>query len=62
MNGRMLNSKKYEKSLRRMSQPVLPSQLPNVKMDLAGLSRYAKEKGVSLYELTEEEKNKFIVI
>lgn len=62
MNGRMLNSKKYEKSLRRMSQPVLPSQLPNVKMDLAELSRYAKEKGVSLYELTEEEKNKFIAI
>lgn len=60
MNGQMQNSKRYEESLKRMQQPVLPSQLPRVKMDLAGLSRYAKAKGVSLSELTDQEKSKFI--
>lgn len=45
-----------------MTQPVLPGQLPKVKMNLSGLSRYAKEKGVSLFELTEQEKSRFIPI
>ncbi len=60
----MLNSNRYENSLKRMQKPIMPSQLPKIKikMDLAGLSRYAKEKGVSLYQLTEDEKNKYISI
>lgn len=58
----MLNSNRYENSLKRMQNPIMPSQLPKIKMDLAGLSRYAKEKGVSLYQLTEDEKNKYISI
>ena len=62
MNGQMLNSNRYENSLKRMQKPIMPSQLPKIKMDLAGLSRYAKEKGVSLYQLTEDEKNKYISI
>lgn len=58
----MLNSNRYENSLKRMQKPIMPSQLPKIKIDLAGLSRYAKEKGVSLYQLTEDEKNKYISI
>lgn len=60
MNGQMLNSKRYAESLARMPQPIMPSQLPKIKMDLAGLSRYAREKGVSLCELTEQEKSMFV--
>ena len=60
MNGQMLNSnKRYEESLNRMSTPIFASQLPKVKMNLAGLSRYAKDKGISVRDLTEEEKNQF---
>ncbi len=60
MNGPMLNSnQKYQNSLKNMSSPVYFSQLPKVKMDLKGLSQYAKNKGVTVAELTEEEKNKF---
>ncbi len=60
MNGPMLNSnQRYQESLRNMSSPVMFSQLPKVKMNLKGLSQYAKEKGVSVAELTEEEKNQF---
>lgn len=60
MNGQMLNSKRYLESLARMQQPIMPSQLPKVKMNLAGLSKYAKEKGVSLYDLTDQEKAMFV--
>lgn len=50
----------HGESLARMPQPIMPSQLPKIKMDLAGLSRYAREKGVSLCELTEQEKSMFV--
>ena len=60
MNGQMLSSnKRYEESLKRMPAPVYASQLPKVKMNLAGLSRYARDKGVSVRDLSEEEKNQF---
>ncbi len=60
MNGPMLNSnQRYQESLRNMSSPVMFSELPKVKMNLKGLSQYAKGKGVSVAELTEEEKNQF---
>ncbi|MDO5415768.1 MAG: hypothetical protein Q4F29_01090 [Lachnospiraceae bacterium] len=45
---------------RNIPEPIHLSQLPRVKMDLAGLSRYAKNKGVSLYELSEQEKAMFL--
>lgn len=60
MNGQMPSFKRYEKSLEKMMQPIMPSQLPKVKMDLAGLSRYAKKKGVSLFELSEDERKRFL--
>lgn len=60
MIGQMPNCNLYVESLKRTAPPILPSQLPKIKMDLAGLSRYAKEKGVSLYDLTEQEKQQFI--
>lgn len=60
MNGQMLSSnKRYNESLSKMSAPVYASQLPKVKMNLAGLSRYARNKGVSVRELTEAERNQF---
>ena len=60
MNGQMLSSnKRYEESLQKMSAPVYASQLPKVKMNLAGLSRYARDKGISVRELTEAERNQF---
>ena len=60
MNGQMQNSnQRYEKSLRGMSAPVYAGQLPKIKMNLAGLSRYAQNKGVSVRDLTESEKNQF---
>ena len=61
MNPSMYETKeqRYKESLSRMPAPVYASQLPKVNMNLAGLSRYARDKGVSVRDLTEEERNQF---
>ncbi len=56
MNGRM---KKYKESLKRTSEPILLSQITR-KMDLRGIMKYAKEKGVKVEQLTMEEKMIFM--
>lgn len=57
MNGQM---KRYKESLANMSEPILLSQCPKINLDLRGLMRYAKEKGVKVIELTEKERAAFI--
>ncbi len=57
MNGQM---RKYKESLEKTPGPVMPSQLPKVKLDMRGLVRYAREKGVEPILLTEEEKSRFM--
>ena len=57
MDGRM---KKYKESLEKTADPISLSQHPQVKMDLQGMMKYAKEQGKKVIELTEEEKDTFI--
>lgn len=52
MNGQM---KKYRKSLERMSEPIMLSQMEKT-MDLRALMQYAKNKGVKVSQLTESER------
>ncbi len=53
------SSKRYEDSLSKMT-PMIPSdELPKIKLDLAGMSRYAREKGISIRDLTEAAKTQF---
>lgn len=52
MNGQM---KKYRKSLERMSEPIMLSQMGKT-MDLRALMQYAKNKGVKVSQLTESER------
>lgn len=57
MNGQM---KRYEKSLK--STPYFDSsKLCKVQIDYHGLIAYAKQKGVAVPDLTDEEKDAFIV-
>lgn len=60
MNGQMMNFKAYNEQLKNMQEPILPSQLPKVSINLRELVRYAKKKGVKVMELTEEERQQFI--
>lgn len=57
MNGQM---KKYKESLAHMPEPILLSQCPKINLNLRGLMQYAKEKGVKVIELTDEERSEFI--
>lgn len=60
MNGQRMNYSRYYEQLKTMEAPVLPSQLPNVTVDLGAISKYAKKKGVHVYELTDSEKSQFL--
>lgn len=57
MNGQMMN---YKISLNTSARPILPSELPKVRIDYKGLLNYAKQKGVQVIELTDAEKNQFV--
>ena len=57
MNGHM---KIYKDSLSSMQGPILLSQCPDIKLDLRGLIKYAKKKGVKVIDLTEGEKASFV--
>lgn len=58
INGQM---KKYKESLSRIPGPIMPSQIPKVKLDMRGLVKYAKERGVAPVDLTQEEKDRFMM-
>ena len=57
MNGQMMN---YKISLNNTARPIMPSELPKIRIDYKGLLNYAKRKGVHVIDLTEEEKNQFV--
>ena len=58
MNGQM---KRYKESLSRTPGPIMPSQIPKVKLDMRGLVKYAKERGIAPIDLTQEEKERFMM-
>ena len=60
-SGQMINYNKYYAILKNTPAPIMGDQLPNVRIDLAALMQYARERGVKAGELTDEEKNRFIV-
>lgn len=51
---------KYNEQLKTMPEPVMASELPKVKLNLRGIRDYARNKGVSVASLTDEEKRLFI--
>lgn len=56
MNGQM---KRYKESLTKTPGPIMLSQITQ-KMDLRGLMKYAKDKGVKVEQLSDEEKMSFL--
>lgn len=57
MYGQM---KKYKDSIKNTPGPIMPSQIPEIHLDLKGLMEYAKKTGRKVTELLEEEKSMFI--
>ncbi len=62
MNGlmRKFDYERYFEQIKTMPEPIMMSELPQVKLDLKGIREYAKRKGVAIAGLTEEEKNRFM--
>ena len=52
--------KRYKETLAEMPEPILLSEI-HQKMDLRGLMQYAKEKGVRVSDLSEQEKRSFLL-
>lgn len=51
---------KYNEQIKSMPEPIMASELPKVKLNLRGIRKYARKKGVSIAGLTDEEKQLFI--
>lgn len=62
MNGltRKFDYERYFEQIKTMPEPIMMSELPKVKLNLKGIREYAKNKGVAIANLTEEEKQLFI--
>ena len=60
MNGRTMNYSKYYKAMETMKEPIMPSQLPKIKMDINGIVSYARAQGKKVAELSEAERQQFI--
>lgn len=61
MNGQMTRHESYLQSLKNLCGPYKTSEIPNVKMNLRGLVKYAKSKNKQVPELSDEEINQFII-
>jgi hypothetical protein len=55
-----MNYKKYYDYLKTMPEPVMPSQLPKIKINLSAVSKFAKENNVCFADFSESEKVDFI--
>lgn len=45
---RKFDYEKYFGQIKMMSEPIMLSELPKVKLDLKGIREYAKNKGVAI--------------
>ena len=57
MSGQMMD---YEILLSKLAKPIMPSELQKVRIDYNGLINYAKQKGVRVIDLSDNEKNRFV--
>lgn len=63
MNGlmRKFDYERYFEQIKTMPEPIMISELPKVRLDLKGIREYAKDKGIEIASLTEEEKQIYII-
>ena len=55
-----VNEGEYYKAVKNMDAPIMPSQLPRIKIDSKGLVKYARDNGKKAIDLTESERKMFI--
>lgn len=62
MSGQMMSYNRYNEYLETMPSPIMPSELPKRKINFSAMVQYAKEHGISIGELSPEEKEKIIAL
>lgn len=60
MNGQTMSYDKYNEYIKTMPAPVMPSQLPKLKINFSAIAQYAKEHGICIASLTQQEKAEII--
>jgi hypothetical protein len=55
-----MNYSKYYDYLKTMQEPIMPSQLPKIKIDLRAAARVAKKNNVCYAKLSDSEKEDFL--
>ena len=56
MNGQMTKYEKYLNNLSKMEEPIVPKAI----LDMRGALQLARSKGVTIGELSKEERDRFI--
>ncbi len=52
---------RYFEQIRTMPKPIMMSEVQKVKLDLRGIRKYAKSRGVAIASLSKEEKQLYII-
>jgi hypothetical protein len=60
MSGQMMNYKRYYEYVKTMPDPIMPSQLPKVKVNLRAVAKYAKKNNICFANMTESEKTELL--
>lgn len=61
MSGQTMNYSKYYEYLKTMPEPIMPSQLPKIKINLKEAAKLAKTNNICFSNLNESEKEKFLM-
>ena len=61
MISSMIELKNERKRVSEFNGPVMPSQIPNIAIDLPKLGKYLLSRGISFDDLTETEFQKFLL-
>ena len=61
MISSMIELTNERKRISEFTGPVMPSQIPNIAIDLPKLGKYLLSRGISFDDLTETELQKFLL-
>lgn len=57
----MSELKEERKKISKFTTPIMPSQVPDIDIDLPKLGKYLLSKGISFDDLTEDEFKRFLI-
>lgn len=62
MSGPKIDYKRYREHLQTMPEPIMPSQLPKRELNLKEIAKYMKENEINPKHLSDDEKERIIVL